>query len=95
VIFKESKIRGLPYLVLIESVQIDGRTRRRTLANLGRIDGLKASGLLEELIRSLAKFSDRLAVAARKGPMEIPSGDGTGHRRLPGLGGRNRLPGLD
>jgi hypothetical protein len=50
---------------------------------------------LEELIRGLAKFSDRLAAAARKGPMEIPSGDGSGHRRLPGLGGRNRLPGPD
>lgn len=50
------------YLCIVESYREGKRIKQRTIANLGRFDHLRQSGQLEALIRSLAKFSERMAV---------------------------------
>lgn len=53
------------YLQIVESYRDAGHVRQRLLATLGRRDQLVASGALDDLLRSLAKFSERLRVVER------------------------------
>jgi hypothetical protein len=53
------------YLQIVESTRERGKVRQRVVANLGRRDQLLADGSLDALIRSLAKFSERLRVIDR------------------------------
>ena len=41
---------------------VDGKVKQRVLLRLGRLDELLASGRLDSLIRSLGRFSEKLAV---------------------------------
>lgn len=50
------------YLQVVESFRDAGKPRQRVLATLGRRDQVVASGALDGLLRSLAKFSERLRV---------------------------------
>lgn len=54
--------RPVEYLQIVESVRHGGKVRQRLIANLGRRDELVASGALDALTRSLAKFSERVRV---------------------------------
>ena len=49
------------YLQIVESRREEGKVRQKVLCNLGRVEDLQ-NGKLDDLIRSLAKFSDKLAV---------------------------------
>ncbi|MFQ6105159.1 MAG: hypothetical protein ACE5OP_12855 [Candidatus Glassbacteria bacterium] len=50
------------YLQIVESYR-DGKTvRQRVIASLGRLDELQARGQIDALIKSLARFSERLEV---------------------------------
>ena len=48
---------GYKYLQIVESVRSGTKVRQRVLATLGQVDALKQSGKLDDLTRSLAKFS--------------------------------------
>ena len=50
------------YLLVVDNQWVDGKVRQRVLFRLGRLDELLASGRLDSLIQSLARFSERLAV---------------------------------
>ena len=50
------------YLQIVESFREQGKVRQRLIATLGRRDELVATGALDDLIRSLTKFSERLRV---------------------------------
>lgn len=50
------------YLQVVESFRDRGQPRQRVIATLGRRDVLVASGVLDGLLRSLAKFSEKLRV---------------------------------
>ena len=50
------------YLQVVESFRDGGRPRQRVLTTLGRRDVLVANGKLDALLRSLAKFSEKLRV---------------------------------
>lgn len=50
------------YLQLVESKRAGGQVRQHVLLNLGRLDQLRADGTIDDLLRSLAKFSDQLRV---------------------------------
>lgn len=50
------------YLQVVESFRDAGRPRQRVLATLGRREQIVASGALDGLVRSLAKFSETLRV---------------------------------
>lgn len=53
------------YLQIVESRREAGAVRQRVIANLGRRDELVADGSLDALLRSLAKFSERLRVVEK------------------------------
>lgn len=57
------------YLQIVESYRDEGRVKQRVLLTLGRRDQIVASGELDGLVRSLARFSERLRVidAAEEG----------------------------
>lgn len=50
------------YLQLVESQRDGGQVRQHVLLNLGRLDQLRVDGTIDDLLRSLAKFSDQLRV---------------------------------
>ena len=50
------------YLQIVESFREQGKPRQRVLATLGKRDVLVASGTLDGLLQSIAKFSERLRV---------------------------------
>lgn len=50
------------YLQIVESFRKAGKPRQRVLATLGRRDRILASGTLDGLLQSLAKFSERWRV---------------------------------
>lgn len=56
------------YLQIVRSYREGGKVRQQVLVSLGRRDRLLASGELDALLGSLAKFSDRLRVVRRYGP---------------------------
>jgi hypothetical protein len=53
------------YLQIVESFRTGGRPRQRVLGTLGRRDQLVASGALDGLLTSLARFSERLRVVEK------------------------------
>ena len=57
------------YLQVVHSERVDGRPRQRVIATLGRLDQLKASGQIDALIASCARFAEHTAVldAHRRG----------------------------
>jgi hypothetical protein len=50
------------YLLIVDNQWVDGKVKQRVLFRLGRLDELLASGRLDSLIQSLARFSKKLAV---------------------------------
>ena len=56
---REKTISGYTYLYLVESVREDGRTKQRIIKNLGRKDAVLASGGLERLAASVARYAER------------------------------------
>jgi transposase len=59
---RTKKRSGQVYLQLVESKWVNGKVRQQFLKSLGRLDKLQATGELDGLLRSGAKFSERLAV---------------------------------
>lgn len=55
-------VDGVTYLQLVENQRVDGKTKQRVIGSLGRLDAVKATGGIDGLLVSLAKFSDKLAV---------------------------------
>lgn len=56
--FREKQAGARRYLQLVENRWDDGRSRQRVVATLGRVDELRASGQLDALLSSGARFSD-------------------------------------
>lgn len=59
---RSKKVKGFIYLQLVESRREGKKTKQIILKSLGRLDTLRANGQLDGLLRSGAKFSERLAV---------------------------------
>ena len=56
---REKHINGYTYLYLVESVREDGRAKQRIIKNLGRKEVVVASGELERLAASVARYAER------------------------------------
>ena len=85
------------YLQIVRSYREGGKVRQQVIANLGRRDRLIASGELDGLLRSLAKFSDKLRVveAVRTSGLAARTGRQWGAALVFGrLWERQGLPGL-
>ena len=64
-----SKKTPLEYLQIVESYRDGKKVRQRVIGTLGRLDHLKASGQIDGLVKSLARFSETLRVlTAAKDP---------------------------
>jgi hypothetical protein len=63
---------GYKYLQIVESRREGPRVKQRVIATLGQVDALLSSGKLDDLTRSLAKFSPVLKVidAHREGSLQ-------------------------
>ena len=68
----------------------DRRVKQSNIATLGRLDKLTASGAIDQLLRSAARFAERLMVLAESSTDSLDSpdatvvstGDGSPTRRL-------------
>ena len=56
---REKRINGYTYLYLVETVRENGRAKQRIIKNLGRKEALAASGTLERLASSVARYAER------------------------------------
>ena len=59
---REKRINGYTYLYLVESVREHGRAKQRIIKNLGRKEAVVASGELERLAGSVARYAERALV---------------------------------
>jgi hypothetical protein len=68
--FRKKTSGGRAYLQIAESRRVGGRVRQRVVTTLGRLDALQASGQLDRLVRSGARFATQAMVltAARDDP---------------------------
>lgn len=60
--FRTKKSGDRAYLQIVESYRQDGQPRQRVIATLGRMDELTASGQLESLLASGARFAENALV---------------------------------
>src|SRR3982751_5243635 len=56
---REKRINGYAYLYLVETVREGGRAKQRIIKNLGRKEAVTASGALERLASSVARYAAR------------------------------------
>src|SRR3954463_10247541 len=62
---REKRINGYTYLYLVETVREHGRAKQRIIKNLGRKEALAASGALERLASSVARYAERAVVLSQ------------------------------
>ena len=62
---REKHINGYTYLYLVESVREQGRAKQRIIKNLGRKEAVVASGELERLASSVARYAERAVVLSQ------------------------------
>jgi Transposase DDE domain len=62
---REKRINGYTYLYLVETVRENGRAKQRIIKNLGRKEALTASGALERLASSVARYAERAVVLSQ------------------------------
>jgi hypothetical protein len=65
VFVREKRINGYTYLYLVETVREDGRAKQRIIKNLGRKEVVVASGGLERLATSVARYAERAVVLSQ------------------------------
>src|SRR5215218_1409880 len=62
---REKRINGYIYRYLVETVREHGRAKQRIIKNLGRKEALAASGALERLASSVARYAERAVVLSQ------------------------------
>ena len=60
--FRKKKSKGYEYLQIVEGFREGGKVRQRVLLTLGNLQHLRASGKLDGLLMSGARFSEKLAI---------------------------------
>jgi Transposase DDE domain len=76
---REKRISGYSYLYLVETVREHGRARQRIIKNLGRKEAVTASGALERLAGSVARYAERAVVLSQ---IEAGNPDGLACKRI-------------
>jgi hypothetical protein len=68
---RAKKSGAYEYLQVVENERIDGRVRQRVVATLGRLDVLQATGRIDALLSSCARFAEKVSVldAHRRGKL--------------------------
>jgi hypothetical protein len=70
--FRKKKSGDRTYFQIVENRWEDGRSKQRVICTLGRLDELEASGQLDRLISSGAKFSESMMVIQAHDRGEAP-----------------------
>src|SRR4051812_27312067 len=92
---REKRINGYTYLYLVETVRENGRAKQRIIKNLGRKEAVTASGALERLASSVARYAERALVFVADRGRHPRAACLQAHRRPPGVRaavGGDRLP---
>src|SRR5436853_2284203 len=76
---REKRINGYAYLYLVETVREGGRARQRIIKNLGRKEAVTASGALERLATSVARYAERAVVLSQ---IDAGNPDGLACKRI-------------
>jgi hypothetical protein len=84
--FRRNTSAGPAYLQIVESRRAGDQVRQQVIATLGRFGELQASGQLERLLRSGARFTGRQAL---RRPLRAAS------RRQPGIACSRRRAAAD
>lgn len=71
--FRTKKAGPRSYLQLVENHWHDGRPRQRVLATLGRLEQLQEQGAVDSLLRSGARFADKLLVLSAHERGQLPT----------------------
>ncbi len=77
--FRRKKSAGIEYLQIVKNERIGGKPRQLVVATIGRIDELAATGTLDRLLRSGARFADSAVVLIA---METGAATTIAHRQL-------------
>jgi hypothetical protein len=56
--FRQKRSADRLYLQIVENERVDGRVRQRVIATVGRMDALAATGALDRMLASGARFSE-------------------------------------
>jgi hypothetical protein len=59
---RAKKSGAYEYLQIVENERIDGQVRQRVVATLGRLDILQATGKIDAILSSCARFAERVSV---------------------------------
>ncbi len=59
---RQKRVGGYTYLQLVENSRVDGKSRQRVVATLGRADVLEKKGSVDALLCSLGRFADKVKV---------------------------------
>lgn len=59
---RAKKSGAYEYLQIVENQRIDGQVRQRVVATLGRLDILQATGKIDAILSSCARFAERVSV---------------------------------
>lgn len=70
--FREKQAGARSYLQIVENRREDGRTRQRVVATVGRLDELRATGQLDALLGSGARFAESVMLLEAHGRGEAP-----------------------
>ncbi len=76
---REKRINGYAYLYLVETVREGGRAKQRIIKNLGRKEAVTASGALERLATSVARYAERALVLSQ---IDAGNPDGLACKRI-------------
>jgi len=71
--FRQKRSGGYVYLQIVENHWEKGRSRQRVVATIGRLDQLQASGQLDGLLRSGAKFAQAVMVLSAHRRGDVPA----------------------
>ena len=70
--FRRKTSAGRAYLQIVESRRDGDQVRQQVIATLGRFEDLQASGQLERLVRSGARFATKAMVLSAAATMAPP-----------------------
>ena len=76
---REKRINGYTDLYLVETVREGGRAKQRIIKNLGRKEAVTASGALERLATSVARYAERALVLSQ---IDAGNPDGLACKRI-------------
>ena len=93
--FRRKTSAGRAYLQIVESRRTGDQVRQQVIATLGRYEDLQASGQLERLLRSGARFAAKAMVLSAAANDAVDQDRSSPDRTGPGLRttvGGDRLP---